>query len=451
MLSSLINDIALGIPNRYYAPLKPVVNHPPVVKAGPNQTVEENATVVLNGIASDPDSGDKLSYSWKQMAGHAVKLSSSNTTNPSFTAPNVSADTQLKFAFTAKDDKGATSITPAIVAITVKHINRPPISNAGTNQTVNTGHFVTLNGSKSKDPDGTITSYLWKQIGGPNVTLNGANTPIATFTAPKDISSDTDMIFGLTVIDNKNASNTANVKVTDKYIPPPNQPPISNAGTNQTVNTGHFVTLNGSKSKDPDGTITSYLWKQIGGPNVTLNGANTPIATFTAPKDISSDTDMIFGLTVIDNKNASNTASVKVTDKYIPPPNQPPISNAGQDRTVNSGDTVILDGSGSHDPDGNITSYSWKQTAGPFVLLTGSHRESKTFTAPSVSSNTTLIFSLIVTDNKGASSAPDNVAITVKPRPPTATGVNTTSEPVCHDVPGPNMEVLRSCSGVKVR
>ena len=151
MLSSFINDIALGIPNRYYAP---VVNHPPVVKAGPNQTAEENATVVLHGIASDPDSGDKLSYSWKQMAGLAVKLSSSNTTNPSFTAPNVSADTQLKFAFTAKDDKGATSITPAIVAITVKHINHPPIANAGTNLTVNTGHFVTLDGSKSKDPDG---------------------------------------------------------------------------------------------------------------------------------------------------------------------------------------------------------------------------------------------------------------------------------------------------------
>jgi PKD domain len=427
ILSSVIIDFALGIPNRYYAPLKPVVNHPPLVKVGANQTVGENATVVLNGTASDPDPGDKLSYSWKQMAGHAVKLSSSNTTNPSFTAPSVSSDTNLKFAFTAKDDKRATSITPAIIAITVKHINRPPVANAGTNQTVNTGHFVTLNGSKSKDPDGTIISYLWKQIGGPIVTLNAANTPIARFTAPKNISSDTDMIFGLTVIDNKNASNTASVKVTDKYVPPPNQPPVANAGTNQTVNTGHFVTLNGSKSKDPDGTIISYLWKQIGGPIVTLNAANTPIARFTAPKNISSDTDMIFGLTVIDNKNASNTASVKVTDKYVPPPNQPPVANAGQNMTVTSGATVFLNGSGSHDPDGNVTFYSWKQAAGPIVLLGGAHRDSKTFTAPSVLSNTSLIFSLIVTDDKGVSSTPANVAITVKPRQPTATGSITSS------------------------
>jgi hypothetical protein len=122
--------------------------------------------------------------------------------------------------------------------------HRPPISNPGTNQTVSTGQFVILDGSKSKAPDGTITSYLWKQIGGPSVILNGANTSIATFMAPKNISSNTDMIFGLKVIDNKNASNTADVKVTDKYVPPPpHRPPISNPGTNQTVSTGkHNVT-----------------------------------------------------------------------------------------------------------------------------------------------------------------------------------------------------------------
>jgi PKD domain len=45
-----------------------------------------------------------------------------------------------------------------------------------------------------------------------------------------------------------------------------------------------------------------------------------------------------------------------------PPPNQPPIADAGADQTVNSGDTVTLDGSGSSDPDpeDQIT-YSWTQ------------------------------------------------------------------------------------------
>ena len=55
---------------------------------------------------------------------------------------------------------------------------------------------------------------------------------------------------------------------------------------------------------------------------------------------ISSDTDMLFELTVTDDKGATNTATAKVTVKYIPPPNQPPIANAGTDQTVNSGDYI---------------------------------------------------------------------------------------------------------------
>src|SRR6476661_1994426 len=81
-----------------------VVNHPPVVKVGPNQTVNENATVMLVGFAFDPDPNDKLSYLWKQIAGPVVKLTNNTSTNPSFTAPHVSSDTQLKFLLSAKDD-----------------------------------------------------------------------------------------------------------------------------------------------------------------------------------------------------------------------------------------------------------------------------------------------------------------------------------------------------------
>src|SRR5689334_13668295 len=66
--------IALAIPNVYYSPLKTATNHLPIVKVGPNQIVSENATVILNGTASDMDSGSKLSYAWKQVAGPTVKL-----------------------------------------------------------------------------------------------------------------------------------------------------------------------------------------------------------------------------------------------------------------------------------------------------------------------------------------------------------------------------------------
>ena len=106
--------------------------------------------------------------------------------------------------------------------------------------------------------------------------------------------------------------------------------------------------MDGSKSTDPDNDELKYLWKQIAGtPSVTINGADKPIATFTAPEDISSDTQQTFELTATDNKNGKSTASSQVTVKYVPPPNEPPIANAGSDQTVDAGDTVTLDGSTS--------------------------------------------------------------------------------------------------------
>ena len=40
---------------------------------------------------------------------------------------------------------------------------------------------------------------------------------------------------------------------------------MANAGQNQSVIFGSSVTLNGSASADPDGTIESYQWSQTAG------------------------------------------------------------------------------------------------------------------------------------------------------------------------------------------
>lgn len=42
--------------------------------------------------------------------------------------------------------------------------------------------------------------------------------------------------------------------------------------------------------------------------------------------------------------------------------NEPPLAEAGLDQTVVLGDTVLLDGGGSTDPDGNVTAYRWTIT-----------------------------------------------------------------------------------------
>ena len=101
-------------------------NYPPEAAVGPDQTVNEDTTVILVGGASDRNTNDKLSYSWTQTAGPPIALNGSNTTSATFISPTVSSDTILKFSLTAKDDKGATSVRPTIATVIVKPVNNPP-------------------------------------------------------------------------------------------------------------------------------------------------------------------------------------------------------------------------------------------------------------------------------------------------------------------------------------
>jgi len=69
-------------------------------------------------------------------------------------------------------------------------------------------------------------------------------------------------------------------------------------------------------------------------------------------------------LQVRDDQDASDPATVSITAMQIPTPRRP-IANAGLDQTVAVGTQVVLDGSGSHDPDGNILSFQWGVSSSP--------------------------------------------------------------------------------------
>ncbi len=95
-----------------------------------------------------------------------------------------------------------------------------------------------------------------------------------------------------------------------------NLAPVANAGSDQTVGYSEEITLDGSSSLDPDGTIDSYLWNQVSGTSVTLNNAPTSIATFTSP---GSDATLVFTLQVTDDQGATDTDTVTVNVLNISP------------------------------------------------------------------------------------------------------------------------------------
>ena len=114
---------------------------------------------------------------------------------------------------TLSDAAGA-NISQSSVRITISDaINNAPNAVAGSSQTVNSGGNVTLDGSQSNDPDGDALTYEWIQLAGSTVTLNGANTASASFTAPT-VNSDALLRFQLTVMDTRGLQSTSTTSVT---------------------------------------------------------------------------------------------------------------------------------------------------------------------------------------------------------------------------------------------
>lgn len=99
-----------------------------------------------------------------------------------------------------------------------------------------------------------------------------------------------------------------------------NQPPVANAGPDQTVALGANVTLDGSGSTDPDNNIASYHWQQTGGPTVTLTNPDVAIAQFTAA--VAAGSTLTFDLTVTDAGGLTSTPDTCVVlvqqPAYIP-------------------------------------------------------------------------------------------------------------------------------------
>ena len=93
----------------------------PIANAGQPQTVTSHSLVVLDGGSShDPDNHLPLSYSWRQISGESVLLSSTVVSQPTFIAPGVVTQSQtLTFALVVTNTLGLAS-TPAEVTATVE-------------------------------------------------------------------------------------------------------------------------------------------------------------------------------------------------------------------------------------------------------------------------------------------------------------------------------------------
>lgn len=170
---------------------------------------------------------------------------------------------------------------------------------------------------------------------------------------------------------------------------------------------------------DDDDVIT-YSWTQVSGPTLTLTNTTTATVGVTAPA-VDADGVAVLRITVTDEGDQTATADVTVNVAN----NLLPTVTATFDAAAEKSE-VTLTGVAA-DTDGEITSYSWTQTSGTPVTLTGADTATLSFTAPNVTEDTELAFSLSVTDDDEEASAIAGV-VTVTPVLTTFTVSGTVSD-----------------------
>ena len=225
---------------------------------------------------------------------------------------------------------------------------------------------VSVNGSASTDPDGTVASYAW-DFGdgstGTGVTASHTYAAAGTYTVR------------LTVTDDRGATGTTTRAVTVATAPN-TSPTASFTHTENLLG----LSVNGSASSDPDGTISSYSWSW--GDGTPAGSGATATHTYAAAGTYTVQ------LTVTDNLGATGSTSTPVTVVV----NQAPTASFTD---TGSFLDLAVDGSASSDPDGTIATYAWNwgdgTASGSGATASHTYAASGTYTVR-----------LTVTDDRGA-------------------------------------------------
>ena len=271
-----------------------------------------------------------------------------------------------------------TAGAPLIVNFTIKTETAPsaPIVNAGPDRTIDLPKdTVILNGTAS-DPDGRVTATYWTQVSGPNaaqIATTGNRAFISKLIAGE-------YKFHFIATDNDNNSSFDEVKVTVRSGPA--KPEIISFTLVNASNDSDIRIIN-----DGDGFFINDLPARSLNIKANTNGVNaskvvlksdaTTRTETVAPYSIFGDVNGDYNggtLTVgqhtltatpYNSSGVAGTAKTITFNVFDRNNNQPPVVNAGPDKTLTlPQNSVKLTGTAT-DPDGSIISMGWRQVSGP--------------------------------------------------------------------------------------
>jgi len=299
-----------------------------------NSRINLGETTTLKAVGySDNDS-----FIWKAGMGYQEIYSNEDIFN---FEPNIAGSHSIELLVNGKSERNVTvEVNPTPVYANIE---------AGSNQTICLGEYAEL---RATAPANTILE--WRIVDD-----KYADGPIFYFN-PSEIG-----IYNITLFGNNEEDSLV---VTVNSCNNNNTKPIANAGADKNVTKNTTVQLNGNASSDPDNDALIYIWSFINKPVgsvATLSDSTLVNPTF--------DTDMegVYTIQLIVNDGQVDSTADRVIitalDQVLL---QNPVAVAKvDDSNVTEGVLVTFDANNSHDPDGNILTYEWRENG---ILLSSS-------------------------------------------------------------------------------
>jgi K319-like protein/type IX secretion system substrate protein len=377
--------------------------HSVTANAGANQTITLPTNAAsLSGSSSTVVNSTISSYKWSEVSGPGTATLSA----PTLVGTNATGLIAGTYVFSLKVKDAANDSSTATVAVTVNAANQPPVVSAGTNQNISLPtSSVTLTGTAT-DPSG-ISSYLWTQVSGPATATIAASN--ASATSVTGLVAGT-YVFQLKVLDLLNLSAVATVSV---IVNPATQKVVVSAGSNQSISMPTSSVILTGTATDASGTIKSYLWTQVSGPNTSSITNATSITTTITGLIVGT---YVFQLKATDNNNVSGTATVSVT---VTPSAVNIVSvSAGANQTITLPlNSVVLTATVTDSKLSNPSFTAWwSQTSGPSASSLATPYNAKTTITKLVAG--TYVYNVSITDPNGSATA--TVSVTVNPAVKTA-------------------------------
>jgi len=275
---------------------------------------------------------------------------------------------------------------------------------------------ATLNGTVN--PTGLATE-AWFEWGTSSTLATFDNTAKQAFAAGTTVQSASASIsgltFGTTYYFRMVASNSSGVSKGSigNFSTSAQRPTVTTLAADNLATTS--ATLRGEVNPN---SLATQAWFEHSTDNVTFTPTTAvPVGSGSGVVQTSANlSGLTPGGTVYFRAAASNAAGEqKGTILTLSTENIPPTADAGPDNTVEMGQTVTLNGSGSTIPTASITSYLWTQVTNTIypAILSDNTAVKPTFTAPTVpGTGAVLRFQLTVTDSRSLT-ASDNVDIIV--------------------------------------